>query len=148
MKPITVSLPRHLRRRWNRWACKAFPSETLGYILGQRVRGGLSAFELYIPSDVSDYADEVSIDTPDHWLPEADEAAAEVGLRVIGRVHTHPRKWSDWAGSMEDAGQSETDLKPGWDGAEGITLVVEQEDGSLRCRTRFYGPSRPAVTTT
>jgi hypothetical protein len=137
---MRLSFPQRLERRWHAEARRQWPLEAFAYLLGTRDAWGFSVEDLWIPPATHLEASEAGIYTPRRWLHEAYRIADEEGLTVLGDIHTHPRRFKAYGGSLSEATPSEGDYATGWSGLCGITNASEQRDGRIKCRTRFYGP--------
>ena len=137
---MRLEIPSRIERRWHAEARRQWPLEAFAYLLGHRDAWGYAIEDIWIPSNSHAEASEYGIYTPRRWLHEAYRIADEEGLRVIGDVHSHPRRYRDYAGSLAEATPSEGDYDTGWAGLCGITNASEQRNGRIRCRTRFYAP--------
>jgi hypothetical protein len=142
-----IVTPKTAVRRKFRWAAvSAFPKETYALLLGRehkvsKNRYLVSVDYVFVPDDVDKHSTEEEVILQSHWDEEAAELAYEYDLQVVGDIHTHPRKYSDFLGYLKDASPSEGDFRWGWGGICGICVVAEQKDGRLRTRTKFYGPA-------
>jgi len=146
MRALRVEIPRRVLESFKRAAKKAFPREAFAYLIGQDAGDLLIIEDLYFPTDQGRYAGETGITVPPHWEPEARAHAKEQDATLVGDIHSHPRRFSQWKGQLSERTPSEGDHAQGWRGLCGICVIAEQSDGRLRASIRFFGPSFPVHT--
>ena len=139
MNVVGVDCPPAIRERFRRQAVDAFPCETYAFLLGTFAGGTYTIHETYTP--VSMTATESAIYFGEDEADNANARAAAMGVAVIGDIHSHPRLFSEWCGSIAEATPSEWDHDEGIGGLCGICVVSQAEDFKLNTRIRFYGPA-------
>lgn len=143
VREIRLEIPRRLVEQFKRQAKAAWPREAFAFLLG-RDAGDVVEFEdLYVPDGIQATETEIT-HNPAHMV-EAREFAHDDGLDVVGDIHSHPRRYARWGGSLLERTPSEGDHEIGWRGIAGVCVVAEQRDGRLRAAVKFYGPSIPVV---
>jgi len=130
-----------VERQWHAVCRYGWPHERYAFLIGHRVGDLYEVESLYIPADVAAYASRSHVETPDKWASDAIDEAVHEAAQVIGDIHSHPRTFKSWKGSLLDCVPSEGDFAAGWIGACGITVASEQRNGRIKCRTRFYSPA-------
>jgi hypothetical protein len=123
---------------------KSFPKEFYGYLLGNAYKTKASIKDIYIPYDLSEYNENASVSTPEHWPVLAKRYAESIGLIIVGDIHSHPYTNLE-AKSVHpnclSASPSEWDYDhPGMGGIQGIVLALQTDNGSIQTRVKLYGP--------
>ena len=95
VKPIKIRVEPQVITDFEKLARKAFPKETLAYLLGVRKGNRIAIMDLWTPEDVGDYCTDSNVITPKHWDAEAHEHAEEEGWNVIGDIHSHPYTYTE-----------------------------------------------------
>jgi proteasome lid subunit RPN8/RPN11 len=142
-------------RQFKRQARAAFPRETLAYLFGHQYPDRTIVTELWTPNGLVALANNNTIQMVEHAEYEAEEHAKEIGLELLGDVHTHPwtkDQLSDLhrLGTSSGTHPSESDwdrIGPGRRWITGICLINECENGRLICRIRFWGPLTHIILT-
>ena len=149
MRRIKVEVARWVLDAFRREAKRMFPKEAAAILIGQSFGDLYVIDDIWIPEDIESHVTEDCVYWQRHWDVDAYYQAEDEGEIVLGRIHSHPFRFvqcgGEFAGCAEPA-PSEGDWQYGWDGVYGICVVAEQEDGSLRTRTRFFGPAIAAET--
>jgi hypothetical protein len=145
--PIRVTLHKSAQTRFKKRACAAYPSEMIGFLIGQNANGLIMTVEdIWYPPDWKEHANEWRVEFQPDWYPSAAEYAELVGLTLIGTAHTHCYKWNEeHEPVLSKADQSDWGQH---DLIAGVAVVVKQKNGSKRCRDMsFYGPTVPVDLT-
>lgn len=154
-KPYTISLSVNPTciKQFEKHGKEKFPNEAAAFLIGTSKGHSISIEELYYPSISSIKATNSSFEVDYSEEDNAKKYAEELGLKLIGDIHTHP--WEFWQLKVnkslllgEVAHQpSETDWNDryGIDWITGITLIREVRRGSFKISTRFWGPTIPII---
>lgn len=142
--PVTVEISGKLLRQFKAAAKKAFPNETLAYLLGQDAGTSVSIDEFWFPEDVAKYATPGAVMIADHWEAQVKEYAREREHTVLGDIHSHPYNYLPGRRFLPtDCAPSEGDYADPWKGLCGICRVTQSKNGALRSSIRFWGPAVP-----
>lgn len=143
MKYLSVFFPSRLQRSFKLRACRAFPKEFGGYLVGTALENGYTITDIYYPPDLLDFADSEGIDVPEHWNKDAQAYAETAGAQLLGGIHTHPYSNRVCSVVIVDPVQSVGDLNSAWEPGHklhAIMNVYERSDGRKRCSdVHFYG---------
>lgn len=140
--PIELTVREPVVKQFRALARKAFPKETLAFLIGHDAGTKVEVTELYVPDDVAKHAANDTVRMPQHWFEDAEEFAKEREATVVGDIHSHPLSFAE---SQHDAGISPSagDLLS----ARYIfgICAVRQSENKRRLTTdmRFYGPMLP-----
>lgn len=149
MISIRLTVARRVLIEFRREAIKAFPKEHCSFLIGNDETGissrGVNIQELWTPDDVRQHATCSRMDFQHHWFEEAASHAKEAGLELIGAVHSHPYPFSELEfNDTPDCSESEVDADYFyWDRINGICLLTQRADLSIRARFRWWGPRTP-----
>ncbi|MDP9112448.1 MAG: Mov34/MPN/PAD-1 family protein [Acidobacteriota bacterium] len=149
MKRIRLTVAPSVIRQFRRAAIEAFPREHCSFLIGHDIEGvttrDVSIQELWAPSDVRKYATTTRMPFQHHWFDEAANHAKEAGMDLVGAVHSHPYPFEELKGmAFPDAAESESDSQYfGWNKLNGICLLTQRADLSVRARFRWWGPRVP-----
>jgi hypothetical protein len=141
---VRVEYGRRMLAKFRAAARDAFPRETFAYLLGHAL-GDLYVIEdLWFPPDVAEHCTTAAVNVQDSWLIDAREHARDEDLQVIGDIHSHPRMFRHWRGFSREVTPSAGDHASGWGlGLCGICAVIQEIDGGLKTRLKFYAPILP-----
>ena len=140
VEPVKVELPSKLVKEFKCEAKKAFPKETLAYILGRINGHNFDVEELWWPDDINNHTSTDEIRLQPYWAAEAQEHAKEHGLQIIGTIHTHPYKYGEVKGPDRAPSENDLDSELACYGLIGICRVVENKNGHLRTSIRLWSP--------
>jgi hypothetical protein len=144
---IRLTVPPAIERAFKRQAKKAFPKETLAFLLGTQAGDTIHVDGLFTPEDMAEHCTTEAIYIQPHWLMDALDEAEEQECVCVGWIHSHP--YQATAGTfLRDHSQSETDILDAGQmlGLPISGICVVQEIGQnkkkhLRASMRFWGPS-------
>lgn len=146
-RQMRICVPASITKEFNASVRAAFPKETLAYLIGrQEDNQTLHVESLFFPPGVLEHATGSMIDVQPSWFRLARRAARIAGQTVIGDIHSHPYTLAELAARKvrPDCSPSECDLERSKIGlVAGICLAVEQSNGKVRLRTRYWGPMVP-----
>lgn len=147
MRGITVKVTRKVLDGFKRGAREAFPREKYCYLLGHEYGDVVQISELYYPEDADKHSTETQVNVRPIWLVEAEEHAKDIGLSVVGDLHSHPYLHEECSAGTPGRHQSEADLDyaPRWQKIAGICRVTESQTGKLRASIRFWPPIIPVT---
>ncbi len=139
---IILTVPARIEREFKRAAKAAWPSEAFGYLLGTVAGDHVYIESLYVPDDMAEHCTHNRTEIQPEWLIDAQEAAKEDGLIICGDLHSHPFRYRETRGVIQDRVQSEGDLDcPHKWLVAGVCVVQEMRNKRLRASTRFWGPT-------
>lgn len=145
LRTIKVRVPRRLVGDFKLVAKEYFPREAFAYLLGRDAGTLVEVEELFVPEDLDKWVTEVSVELSPGWLVAAKRAAKDLGLTVVGDIHSHPFRYCELQGLKPEHTPSEVDIDCGLKQIHGICRVLEASTGKLRATTRFWGPQVPVI---
>lgn len=149
---IHLSIPPSVERQFRALARKAFPKETLAYLLGYDLGTRLEVTQLWVPPPESVLASVNSLIIPAYMDWEACQAAFEEDpdLCVLGDLHTHPYTTSDMrhlalATQGADIVPSSCDwgCRQGLRWITGVCAVWQTPSKRLFTEFAYWGPLTP-----
>jgi len=137
---VTIQVSERLTKDFKKRAKASFPNETFAYLLG-RIEGEgekIVVDGLYYPQNTEEFCGPNFVYVQDDWIKEAKKEAKNLGMIVLGDIHSHPYKKH---AKNTDTSPSEAD----WESMEygqimAICVIKQLKNGHLRARTRFWGP--------
>jgi proteasome lid subunit RPN8/RPN11 len=139
--PIRVTLHKKAQTRFKQRACRAFPVEIVGFLVGKNVDGMILTVEdIWYPPDWKDHADEWRVEFQPNWYADALTYAQSRGLSLIGTAHTHT-----YSASHEHEPVLSNADREDWgkhDLVAAVAVVVKHKNGKKTCRDMaFFGPA-------
>lgn len=142
LRPIQLEVRRSVVTDFKRLAKEVFPKEAFAYILGREAGNLVEIEDIWVPLDLDKWNDLVSVTVSDDWLPAAKKEAKDLGLTVVGSIHSHPHYSSEDIVLQRACVPSAPDLETGYDQIYGICGVMANiQTGKLRASLKFWGPT-------
>ena len=140
LRPIQLEVQKSVVEKFKRAAKEAFPLETFAYLLGRDAGTSVEIEDIFIPNNVLECVTTTSVLIDDSWLPAARKEARDLGLTVVGDIHSHPFRYGEEGDLRLHSAPSAIDMENGLKGINGICAVVQSKSGRLRSRVTFWGP--------
>lgn len=142
LRTIQLEVKRSVINEFKRLSKEVFPREAFAYLLGRDAGTIVEIEDLFIPLNLLDFSTNLSITIDEGWLPAAKRQAAELGLSVVGDIHSHA--WTQHELAMmsphrPDVQPSVKDLET-FHQISGICNVLQMSNGKFRSKIKFWGP--------
>lgn len=132
-----LTVPKRLVEAFKKKARERFPVEVYAVLIGHDYHDKIEVLEFFYPDFK---ASKHYVYCEDQGYVDAKDSADELGLRIVGDIHSHCYDSSIGA----DHAKSEIDHAWGHKlRIQGICRVVESSGGRRRATTKFWGPTIP-----
>lgn len=137
MKSISLTVPKKLVEQFKKKAREQFPVELYAVLIGHDYCDKIEVLDFYYPNFK---ANRFFIWCDGVGYLDAEEHASEVGLSIVGDIHSHCFD-SKYGG---DHSKSERDHAWGHKlRVQGICRVIEHAKKRRRATVKFWGPTTP-----
>lgn len=119
LRPIKVEVPRSVARQFRELSKRQFPKEAFAVLIGRSAGTIVEVEELWIPDDLDEHTSTLEVRVQLDWWKDANKAAKELGLEIVGDIHSHCYELAELTG---------------------ICQVTENKQRERRARIRFWGP--------
>ena len=142
LERLKVTYPRDVEAGFRKRARKAFPNETMAYLLGHLKGDKIEILYNYFPDDLEKFCAPSYVYVQDRWIVKARKLAKKLGCVLLGDIHSHPYNHGEIKlGMGRDHSPSEIDLTRRLYGPlQGICLVRQGATGRLSTSLRLWGP--------
>lgn len=148
LRPITIEVRSPVISDFKRLAKEVFPKEAFAYLLGRDAGNLVEIEDLWVPPDLASHTCETFVEISPTWIKPAKRAAKDLGLSVVGDIHSHPFTYSQLGNNSLKwlASPSVGDMESGLEWITAICAVVQNKDGRFRSTVKFWGPMFPVRT--
>jgi proteasome lid subunit RPN8/RPN11 len=125
-----VYLPAHIREQLEFWAAVGYPLETCGVLVGRQTNGQIQVLQAVPVRNANRERAHDRYEFAAEEFLAADQAAASLGLEIVGIWHSHPD---------HPAQPSEIDRIRAWHGWSYLILSVQQGQAAELRSWRLLG---------